>query len=83
MESFMRSKFPRPGCGSLLARLYGDEQGSVGLEKLLIIAAFVLPLLGLLMWYKDDIAKWINGIWEQRKSESSSGDYTPTGDPTH
>jgi Flp pilus assembly pilin Flp len=83
MYSFLKGKFAKEGLSSLLARLHRDERGAEGLEKLLIIAAFVLPLLGLLMWYKDDIAKWINGIWSQRKEEGSSGDYSQTGDPTH
>jgi hypothetical protein len=80
MLGFLRSKFRKESVRDLLLRLHHDEQGAEGLEKLLIIAALVLPLLGLLMWYRDDIADWVAGIWEQRKSEGDAGDrFSPGG----
>jgi Flp pilus assembly pilin Flp len=40
---------------SLVKRLHRDERGAEGLEKLLIIAAIIIPLLGVL-WYAK---KWV------------------------
>jgi len=45
--------------------LHRDERGAEGLEKLLIIAAIVLPLLGLLILFRDKIRDWVVGIWEE------------------
>jgi Flp pilus assembly pilin Flp len=47
----------------LLSRLNRDEQGSVKVEYLLIIAAIVLPLLGILIWYRNDISNWLQTNW--------------------
>lgn len=44
---------------NFLGRLYRDERGAEGLEKLLIIAAIVLPLLGLLIFARDWISEWV------------------------
>ena len=40
---------------SLFKRLHRDERGAEGLEKLLIIAAIIIPLLGVLWFAK----KWV------------------------
>ena len=50
-----------------LKRLHEDDRGAEGLEKLLIIAAIVLPLLGLLIWFSKDLMAWVKGLWEQLK----------------
>jgi hypothetical protein len=44
---------------SFLKRLHASEQGAEGLEKLLIIAAIVLPLLGFLIFARDWITSWV------------------------
>jgi len=44
-----------------LKRLHRDERGAEGLEKLLIIAAVALPLLGLLIFFRDTIMEWVGG----------------------
>ena len=49
----------------LIKRLHRDERGAEGLEKLLIIAAIVLPLLGLLIWFAKDIMEWAKELWDQ------------------
>lgn len=83
MFGLVKSKFRKEGLGKLLLRLHRDEQGAEGLEKLLIIAALVLPLLGILMWYRDDITNWIADLWEQRKQEGDDGrDVGPDGGNT-
>lgn len=42
-----------------IRRFHESEEGAEGLEKLLIIAAIVLPLLGLLIFFRDWISDWI------------------------
>ena len=49
-------------------RLHSDQRGAEGLEKLLIIAAVVLPLLGLLIWFAKDIMTWVSELYEEIKS---------------
>jgi Flp pilus assembly pilin Flp len=49
----------------LLIQLHRDERGAEGLEKLLIVAAIVLPLLGLLIVFRNAIAEWVRGNWEE------------------
>jgi len=46
------------------------------LEKLLILAAIVLPLLGVLIWFRNDIKEWVSGLWQQQKGESQDWDNT-------
>jgi Flp pilus assembly pilin Flp len=55
---------------NLLKRLHRDDRGAEGLEKLLIIAAIVLPLLGLLIWFRKDISNWATSLWNQIKGEA-------------
>jgi len=56
--------------GKALGRLHRDESGAEGLEKLLIIAAIVLPLLGLLIFFRNDIRDWVTDLWEDQKAEA-------------
>jgi Flp pilus assembly pilin Flp len=55
---------------SQLKRLHRDERGAEGLEKLLIIAAVVLPLLGLLIIFRNEIREWVTQIWKDAKDEA-------------
>jgi len=65
-----------------LRRLHEDERGAEGLEKLLIIAAIILPLLGLLILFRNTISEWISSVWTD---VSEDGNFTepnitsPTG----
>jgi len=62
-----------------LKRLHRDERGAEGLEKLLIIAAIVLPLLGILILFRNEIKEWVVNIW-QEATEDAAGtwdDSTP------
>lgn len=54
-----------------LKRLHGDEGGAEGLEKLLIIAAIVLPLLGLLIVFRRSVGNWVVGLWDQIRGEAN------------
>lgn len=53
-----------------LIRLWKDESGAEGLEKILIIAALVLPLLGVLLYFKDAIVEWLSGSYSEIKNKS-------------
>jgi Flp pilus assembly pilin Flp len=55
---------------SQLKRLHRDERGAEGLEKLLIIAAVVLPLLGLLIIFRNEIREWVTQIWRDARDEA-------------
>lgn len=61
----------------LLGRLLREEGGAEGLEKLLIIAAVVLPLLGLLVVFRDKISEWVSGQYDTVKSDADQGVTTP------
>jgi Flp pilus assembly pilin Flp len=64
-----------------VARLHRDERGAEGLEKLLIIAAIVLPLLGLLIYFRNEIKDWVNAMWTKAKgsADANETDFFPTG----
>jgi len=59
------------GIWRLLRRLHRDEEGAIGLEHLLIIAAIVLPLLGALLWFRKDITKWVKDLWDRIRSDAT------------
>lgn len=56
-------------------RVLTEEKGAEGLEKLLIIAAIVLPLLVVLLVFRDTISSWVQGEWED---VADHGDLNPT-----
>lgn len=53
-----------------LKRLHRDEAGSQGLEKLLIVAAVVLPLLGLLIIFRNEIKDWVVQVWKDARGQA-------------
>lgn len=55
-----------------ISQLHSDERGAEGLEKVLIIAAVALPLLGLLIAYRKEINRWINDTWATTKTEGDT-----------
>jgi Flp pilus assembly pilin Flp len=57
---------------STLKKLHRDERGAEGLEKLLIVAAIVLPLLGLLIIFRNEIRDWVVGLWKGAKDDAGS-----------
>jgi Flp pilus assembly pilin Flp len=61
---------------NLMQRLHRSEQGAEGLEKLLIIAAVVLPLLGVLIFARDWIKEWVGTDASDIKSDSENFDPT-------
>lgn len=54
---------------NVLARFHRDERGAEGLEKLLLLAALILPLLGVLIWYGGDLMNWLSEVWENIKGD--------------
>lgn len=53
-------------------RLHRNERGAEGIEKLLILAAVALPLLGLLLWFRNDLWAWIEDIWDDVRGEGQN-----------
>lgn len=47
-----------------LRRLHADQAGAEGLEKLLIIGAIVLPLLLVLILFRDQLFEWVSEKWD-------------------
>ena len=62
-----------------VTRLYRDEQGAEGLEKLLIIGAIVLPLLAALFFYRREITNMVKGNWNTIDSDTND---LPSNDGT-
>lgn len=58
----------------LLRQLHSCQRGAEGLEKLLIIAAIVLPLLGLLLVFRSSITEWVSDKWSEVKSDAETYD---------
>ena len=55
-----------------LKKLHRDERGAEGLEKLLIVAAIVLPLLGLLIIFRNEIKDWVVGLWKDARGDATN-----------
>lgn len=53
----------------LLLRIHRSERGAEGLEKLLIIAAIILPLLALLITFRKYLVGWATGKWDEVTQE--------------
>ena len=56
--------------GGLLARLTRDDRGAEGLEKVLIIAAVVIPLLAILLFFKDYLIEWLSDSTDQVRDDA-------------
>ena len=51
--------------GETALRLWRCERGAEGLEKLLIVGAIVIPLLGVLIFFRDQITGFLTGEWDE------------------
>jgi len=61
-----------------LSALHRDEQGADMVEYILIVAAIGLPLLGVIIWFRKDIASWVKDVYENQIKEGQGtdpGDY--------
>ena len=59
-------------------QLHRDDRGAEGLEKLLIIAAIVIPLLGVLLIFRSAIQDWVTSSWEDMTGQANIADPNPT-----
>jgi len=55
-----------------LKRVHHDDRGAEGMEKLLILGVIILPLLGILIFFKDEIGRWLEGNWEEVKTDNDN-----------
>ncbi len=55
-----------------LRAVHRDEDGIQGVELLLIVAAIVLPLLGLLIIFRNELWTWVKGLWEKTLGEGQN-----------
>jgi Flp pilus assembly pilin Flp len=55
-------------------RLLHDERGAEGLEKLLILAAVVLPLLVVLVVFRNKIKEWVWNSWNGAQNDAANFD---------
>lgn len=53
-----------------LKRLHKDDRGAEGLEKILILAVIVLPLLGTLIFFSKDLGQWAKDTWNRIKGDT-------------
>ena len=50
---------------TMMGRMHRDEKGADLVEYVLIIAAVALPVLGIVIWFKDEIGTWISEAFEE------------------
>jgi Flp pilus assembly pilin Flp len=64
---FLKNTSRKPAVDRWLAmarKLHENENGAEGgLEKILLIAFIALPILGLLIYFRNDIATKIKSLW--------------------
>lgn len=63
--------------GRTLRQMHEDERGAEGLEKLLIIAAVVIPLLIALIFFKDTIIDRLNSAWSNVQDDGDGSTFQP------
>lgn len=68
------SKFEFARVRKFLTRLHRDERGAEGLEKILIIGAIVLPLLGLLLVFRGKITELLTDSWGEVSEDAQNYD---------
>ena len=62
---------------SLAVRIHEDDRGAEGLEKLLIVAAIVLPLLALLIVFRNALSEWTSSLWDDVRDDAGTGIIEP------
>ena len=68
-----------PSIAGAIRRLHSDEQGDEGVNKILIIAMIVVPLVIVLILFGKDIVNFFTNAWKKLigKSETDSPTFTP------
>jgi Flp pilus assembly pilin Flp len=59
---------------TMMGRMHRDEKGADLVEYVLIIAAVALPVLGIVIWFKDEIGEWIGESYDQVKDGDGGTD---------
>ena len=59
----------KQGLNRALARIHRDEQGDEGVNKVLIIAMIVIPLVIVLIWFGDEIVGFFEDQWTALQGE--------------
>ncbi len=49
---------------TVLGRLHRDEQGATMVEYALIVLVVALPLIGVIIYFRDELWELISGQWE-------------------
>ena len=60
-----------------LVWLHRSEQGAEGIEKLLILAAIVVPILIVLIAFRNTISTWVNSQWSTMTTDANQTPATP------
>ena len=50
--------------------LHGDQRGADMVEYILIVAAVALPLLAVILWFRDDLTDWIKDLWQDVREDA-------------
>lgn len=59
-----------PSFGRLIRRLHGDEDGKLTVEAILLIAFITLPLLGVLIAFRNQISEFLQKAWQDLVGKS-------------
>lgn len=49
----------------LVRRVYRDEQGANMIEYILIVAAVALPILAIVLLYRNELMEWVKSGWSK------------------
>lgn len=58
---------------SKLLAFHRDEQGADMVEYILIIAAIVLPILAIVIFFRNEIKEWMYNLFGDVKSSAEEG----------
>lgn len=64
-ETHMKNLVKR--AGQVLRALHKDQQGANMVEYILIIAAISLPLIAVVLYYRNEIADWAKQKWDDAR----------------
>lgn len=53
-----------------IKQFWSDDRGAEGIEKLLLLGLLIIPLVAILIWFKDDITEWVQGIWGEVQDDN-------------
>jgi Flp pilus assembly pilin Flp len=79
LDRLGRTAGGRPSVQGALRRFHSDEQGDEGVNKILIIAMIVVPLVIVLILFGKNIVEFFNSAWKKLTgtSETDSPTFTP------